>query len=311
MSDSVDQFKEDVFRGLSASRKTLEPKYFYDDLGANLFEQICEMPEYYPTRTEKCILEENAEAIAASIGDNVAIVEYGSGALDKVRIILDRLVDPIGLIPVDISSTQLMRASKQLSDTFPEIEVLPCVGDFTQFLDLPIFSKSVKKYLVFFPGSTIGNFEPNAAADFFKTLHKTLGNGGLLLIGIDLQKDIEMMVSAYDDQNKITASFNKNILTRINREIGGNFDLTMFEHSVRYDLDLNRIEMHLRSLADQEVVIGNRQFKFTTGETIHTENSYKFLVEEFKTLAKKWNFSELQTWVDDDRYFAVMLLVAD
>ena len=301
-------FLNDVIEGLSQNPKTLKPKYFYDNRGAQLFTEICTTPEYYPTRTEIKILNQNAEDIASQIGDNTALIEYGSGALEKIKILLNFLNEPVGLIPVDISEDQLFASAKNLENLYPDLEILPVAADFTKPIPIPGFSQPPKKYVAFFPGSTIGNFEPDLAIQFLEGVTKTIGLDGLLLIGFDLKKDIETLLAAYDDQRGITSSFNKNLLSRINDELGGNFNLDTFEHVARYNENKGRIEMHLKSTTEQTVSINKELFEFLEGETIHTENCYKFTKESFTAMSSKAGLYPVKTWTDDQNLFAVMLL---
>ena len=301
-------FLNDVIEGLSQNPKTLKPKYFYDNRGAQLFTEICTTPEYYPTRTEIKILNQNAEDIASQIGDNTALIEYGSGALEKIKILLNFLNEPVGLIPVDISEDQLFASAKNLENLYPDLEILPVAADFTKPIPIPGFSHPPKKHVAFFPGSTIGNFEPDLAIQFLEGVTKTIGLDGLLLIGFDLKKDIETLLAAYDDQQGITSSFNKNLLSRINDELGGNFNLDTFEHVARYNENKGRIEMHLKSTTEQTVSINKELFEFLEGETIHTENCYKFTKESFTAMSSKAGLYPVKTWTDDQNLFAVMLL---
>ena len=301
-------FLNDVIEGLSQNPKTLKPKYFYDNRGAQLFTEICTTPEYYPTRTEIKILNQNAEDIASQIGDNTALIEYGSGALEKIKILLNFLNEPVGLIPVDISEDQLFASAKNLENLYPDLEILPVAADFTKPIPIPGFSHPPKKHVAFFPGSTIGNFEPDLAIQFLEGVTKTIGFDGLLLIGFDLKKDIETLLAAYDDQQGITASFNKNLLSRINDELDGNFNLDTFEHVARYNENKGRIEMHLKSTTEQTVSINKELFEFLEGETIHTENCYKFTKESFTAMSSKAGLYPVKTWTDDQNLFAVMLL---
>ena len=301
-------FLKDVIEGLSKNPKILKPKYFYDNRGAQLFTEICTTPEYYPTRTEIKILNQNAEDIASQIGDNTALIEYGSGALEKIKILLNFLNEPVGLIPVDISEDQLFASAKNLENFYPNLEILPVAADFTKPIPIPTLSHPPKKHVAFFPGSTIGNFEPDLAIQFLEGVTKTIGLDGLLLIGFDLKKDIETLLAAYDDQRGITSSFNKNLLSRINDELGGNFNLDTFEHVARYNENKGRIEMHLKSTTEQTVSINKELFEFLEGETIHTENCYKFTKESFTAMSSKAGLYPVKTWTDDQNLFAVMLL---
>ena len=304
------EFLTDVIDGLNQKPKTLKPKYFYDNRGAELFTEICKTPEYYPTRTEIEILKLNAKDIASEIGDNVALIEYGSGALEKIQILLNVLENPAGIIPVDISKDQLIEATAELQTMYPDLKIIPIPADFTKPISVPKLSPAPANRVAFFPGSTIGNFEPNLAISFLQGVTDTIGPGGLLLIGFDLKKQTETLVAAYDDKAGITETFNKNILHRINTELGGNFDIQSFKHIARYNEKEGRIEMHLESQTNQSVSIKNTVFQFMEKETIHTENCYKFTETDFKALASKAGLSPVKSWNDNRRYFAVMLLRA-
>ena len=304
------EFLTDVIDGLNQKPKTLKPKYFYDNRGAELFTEICKTPEYYPTRTEIEILKLNAKDIASEIGDNVALIEYGSGALEKIQILLNVLENPAGIIPVDISKDQLIEATAELQTMYPDLKIIPIPADFTKPISIPKLSPAPANRVAFFPGSTIGNFEPDLAISFLQGITDTIGPGGLLLIGFDLKKQTETLVAAYDDKAGITETFNKNILHRINTELGGNFDIQSFKHIARYNEKEGRIEMHLESQTNQSVSIKNTVFQFMEKETIHTENCYKFTETDFKALASKAGLSPVKAWNDNRRYFAVMLLRA-
>jgi len=300
-------FLDDVLHGLGSQPKQMPPKYFYDAIGAELFTQICELEEYYPTRTEISILQKDATDIATKLGEQAMLIEYGSGSLDKVRILLDALSDPVALCAIDISAEQLKAASKEVQNAYPELEVLAVEADFTQVVPLPSPETSPKAHVAFFPGSTIGNFAPENARDFLAGISETIGVDGLLLIGVDLKKDASRLVAAYDDAKGVTAAFNLNLLQRINFELGGDFDLTLFRHIARYSKVNGRIEMHLESCTDQTVRIGDHAFDFEAGETIHTENSYKFSSDEFQALAQSAGFDHVQSWSDPEDLFSVML----
>ena len=304
--DSGDPFRDDVLTGLAADPKGLSPKYFYDEAGSALFTEICELPEYYPTRTEENILRGNAAAMAAAIGERAVLIEYGCGSLDKVRILLDQLADPAAMIAVDISEAHLMAAADELAGDYPGLAVLPVAADFTRAVPLPELPETAARKVAFFPGSTIGNFEPAGAVSFLMGVAETVGKGGGLLIGVDLKKDVDRLLRAYDDKAGVTAAFNKNLLKRINDELGGDFDLERFRHVARYDQALGRVEMHLESLTDQIVTVAGRSFAFTAGETIHTENSYKFTLAEFARLAESAGFREQAHWTDPEDLFAVI-----
>jgi len=309
--DPVAGFRHNVVEGLSAMPKHLAPKYFYDAEGARLFTEICRLDAYYLTRTEMDILSKNAKAIAAAIGPRAMVIEYGSGALDKIRILLDALEDPAAVAPVDISTEQLVSGAAVLRDDYPGLEVLPVAADFTHAVPLPSPECDPAVRVAFFPGSTIGNFEPEDAVDFLAGIAETVGRAGLLLIGFDLKKDRRRLLAAYDDPQGVTAAFNKNLLVRINRELGGDFDPALFRHVACYDAAKGRIEMYLESLTDQTVHVAGRTFAFRPGETIHTENSYKYMPDEFEALAARAGFTPESVWTDPENLCAVMLLRAD
>ncbi len=301
-------FLNDVVNGLSSSKKQLSPKYFYDESGAEIFERICKTPEYYPTRTETIILKNSAAEIAQAIGPNAALIEYGSGALEKVKIILNALENPLALAPIDISEEQLDIAAKNIQNEFPYLNVLPLPGDFTKPVKLPEELFEARKQVAFFPGSTIGNFEKPDAVNFLKSVKTTIGDDGLMLIGVDLQKNRDTLLKAYNDAAGVTSEFNKNILTRINKELAGNFNLNEFEHVAKYNEEHHRVEMHLKSLADQTVYISGEVFHFALNETIHTENCYKYTQTSFSSLVNEAEFFPINTWTDPGELFSVVLL---
>jgi len=303
-------FLDDVINGLSSAQKQLSPKYFYDEFGAEIFERICTTPEYYPTRTETMILKNNVTEIAQRIGPNATLIEYGSGALEKVKIILEALESPNALVPLDISKEQLMVAAKKIRTEFPHLNVFPISGDFTKPVKLPKELLNAEKQVAFFPGSTIGNFEKEEAIDFLKSVRATVGENGLMLIGVDLQKNRDTILKAYDDEAGVTSEFNKNILIRINRELGGNFNLNKFEHVVTYNEEHHRVEMHLMSLGVQTVCIAGINFHFDLHETIHTENCYKYTHQSFSYLVEAAGFFPADSWTDSDDLFTVVLLTS-
>ena len=300
------QFLKDVHIGLSGDPKTLPPKYFYDDAGAKLFEAICDLEEYYLTRTEIGILKSEASEIADVIGSNVMLIEYGSGSLEKVRILLDALHDLEIFVPVDISERQLIASAARLRSSYREIIIEPVVADFTTPFSLPSPPKTVSTRVAFFPGSTIGNFDLKPARMFLSCIADTVGTGGGLLIGIDLKKDAETLTCAYNDKSGVTAAFNKNLLARINGELAGDFSVDDFRHVARFNSRFGRIEMHLESLIDQTVNVANATFNFTAGETIHTENSYKYTLDDFDEIAGDAGFTRRAHWTDPRALFAVV-----
>jgi dimethylhistidine N-methyltransferase len=302
-------FLEDVLTGLERSPKALPPKYFYDAKGAALFDAICELPEYYPTRTEVALLNAHGAEIAQRVGPGAAIVEYGSGSGRKTRILV-AAARPSAYVAIDISREQLREAAAQLADEFPQVAVSGVCADYTQPLSIDAFDGGRGgRRVVFFPGSTIGNFTPAEAHDFLTNARRVAGADGAMLVGVDLKKDRELLHAAYNDAQGVTAAFNLNVLARINGELGGDFDLASFEHHARYDDALGRIEMHLVSTREQTVHVGGREFRFARGESIHTENSYKYSVEDFRALARSAGFAPAHVWIDERRLFSIHYLV--
>ncbi|MFC1758326.1 L-histidine N(alpha)-methyltransferase [Planctomycetota bacterium] len=305
----VDAFLSDVLSGLSQSPKTLPCKYLYDERGSELFEQICELDEYYPTRTELQIVEQNVQSITYQIDKQVMLVEYGSGSSVKTRLILDALTEPVAYVPVDISEEHLLKTAEQLRSAYPDIEILPLVADFTKPFALPKCAREYSHVALYFPGSTIGNFTPAAAGELLEIMSAVLGPQGGLLIGIDLQKDVSVIEAAYNDSAGVTAEFNLNLLTRINSELGGTFDVEQFEHKAVYNADLHRMEISIVSLCEQRVRIGDVEFAFRRNEEILTEYSHKYSVKGFADFAEAYGFSLHQQWTDERNYFAVLHLV--
>ncbi len=304
-------FLPDVVHGLTLPQKSLPCKYLYDQRGSQLFDQICELDAYYPTRTELEIMESHVESIAFQLGEQVMLVEYGSGSSIKTRTLLDALEDPVAYVPVDISEEHLLRTAESLRSAYPEIEILPVRADFTQPFLLPQSHREPSHVALYFPGSTIGNFTPRQAGKLLRFMSGMLGRQGGLLIGIDLQKEIPVIEAAYNDAEGVTAEFNLNLLTRINSELDGDFDLERFEHKAVYNPVEHRVEISIRSLFDQQVCIGNRTFSFKQGEEIVSEYSHKYTIDGFAQFASQFGFSMHKYWTDDRRYFAVLHLVLD
>ncbi|HEY3947558.1 ergothioneine biosynthesis protein EgtB [Phenylobacterium sp.] len=302
-------FETDVLAGLSRPQKAIPPKYFYDAAGSALFEQITELPEYYPTRTEVALLREIAPQIAGLISDGAALVEFGSGASVKTRLLLDAAPQLSVYAPIDISRAALDEAAAAIRKDYPELIVAPLLEDFTRALVLPHEAQG-RPVTGFFPGSTIGNFTPDEAQAFLARARALLGSGARFLVGIDLVKDPQTLVRAYDDAQGVTAAFNKNLLTRINRELGADFDLDAFAHCAVWNAQDSRIEMHLESLKDQQVRVAGRAVRFAAGETIHTENSCKFTVDGFARLAASAGWTLEARWISPDPAFAVVSLMA-
>jgi dimethylhistidine N-methyltransferase len=310
-TQATESFLQDVLDGLSAPQRTLPCKYLYDQRGSELFEKICETDEYYPTRTELSIMEENAPLIAKQIGKGVMLVELGSGSSLKTRILLDALEDPSVYVPVDISESHLMQTADSLRSRYSDLEIAPVVADFTQEFELPQSSSECSHVALYFPGSTIGNFTSSEAGELLRGISSMLGPQGGLLIGIDLQKDPEVIELAYNDNSGVTAEFNLNLLNRINNELGADFDLEAFEHCAVYNSEEHRVEISLRSLAQQQVSLNDQIFKFQKGEEILTEYSHKYTVEGFSNFAAEYGFSLHQQWTDPEQYFAVLHLVIE
>jgi dimethylhistidine N-methyltransferase len=303
-------FQDDVLRGLALPQKAIPPKYFYDERGSQLFERICELPEYYPTRTEMALMERHVDEMVTLLGPDAQLVEFGSGASVKTRLLVDRL-EPSLYVPIDISETALREACRALALMFPWLNISAVTADFTEPIRLPEFvGIPVHRKVVYFPGSTIGNFTPDEALEFLKGVREIVGPGGMLLIGVDLKKDKRVLDAAYDDAQGVTAEFNLNLLHRINRELGGDFQVKRFRHQAFYDERAGRIEMHLESLYRQFAHVAGQRFEFREGETIHTEISCKYGVEEFRQLVSRARFHAEKAWTDPANLFAVHAMMA-
>ena len=306
--DTSESFLTDVLGGLSLPQKSIPAKYFYDETGSSLFDQICELKEYYPTRTEMKILRDNIEEITAQIGSEALLVEYGSGSSLKTRILLQHLDRLAGYVPIDISKEHLFQSAEDLSADFPHIPIHPLHADYSTPVELPVDRSDYKRTVFFFPGSTIGNFDPDEALAFLKRVSAAAGRGGGLLIGVDLQKELDVLEAAYNDKKGVTGAFNKNVLQRINKELGADFNLDTFEHNAFYNNEAGRIEMHLVSTIQQLVHIEGQAFEFGTGETIHTENSHKYTLPQFAALAKRADFKVSRLWTDKRCFFSIHYL---
>ena len=298
-------FLAETLAGLSATPPTLPSKFFYDERGASLFQQICELPEYYITRTETEILREHGAEMAASIGENAELVGFGTGAGIKTRMLLEHLENPIAYVPVDISKQRLLDSAEALQRAMPGLEILPVCADYMQPIRLPVPSRKPDHVAVYFPGSTIGNLEPEKARNFLERVCRLCGRSGGLIIGVDLQKPAEILEPAYNDTAGVTAAFNLNLLARANRQLGADFDLSCWEHRAVYNRGLGRIEMHLVSRREQRVHLGGRQFRFASGEKIITEYSYKHTREGFTALAVSAGFQLARIWTDPQAWFAI------
>jgi dimethylhistidine N-methyltransferase len=304
---SDESFAGNLLTGLAKTPKEIACKYFYDAAGSHLFEQICELPEYYQTRTEMALLSRHADEIASLMGESVEILEFGAGSLRKVRILLDAARTPYAYTPLDISGDYLQEVVRALAAEYPALVLRPVVGDFTcplEIPDLPGRNSKISRRAGFFPGSTIGNFKPDAAMALLRQMRASL-NGGGLLIGVDLVKDPVRLHAAYNDAAGITGLFNKNLMTRANRELGADFDTDGFAHYAPYNAAAHRIEMYLVSLKRQSVTIGAERFDFAAGEPVHTEDSHKYTIESFREMAARAGFNPRAVWTDEERLFSV------
>lgn len=302
-------FREDVLNGLALPRKTLPPKYFYDARGSELFEAICELPEYYPTRTELAMMQAHAGEMARLLGPDSLLIEYGAGSGRKTRVLIEALV-PAAYVAIDISRSALRQCAAQLAACYPAVRVAAVCADYSRPLRMPALEGvAPRRHVIYFPGSTIGNFTRGDALEFLRHAQALAGAGGAMLVGVDLKKDTARLHAAYNDAQGVTAAFNLNLLTRINRELEGNFDVAAFEHHAYYDEAQGRIEMHLRSRRAQTVRVAGRVFEFSAGETIHTENSCKYAVAEFQQLAREAGFTPANCWCDAANLFSIHYLV--
>lgn len=300
-----ENFRDEVLDGLSKSPRQLPYKFFYDQRGAQLFQEICDLPEYYITRTETEILRLHGADMAKALGPQVELIGLGTGAGTKTRILLEELHNPAVYVPIDISKEQLEKSSARFREMFPTLQVLPVCVDYLEPFELPLPRRLSSRSVIYFPGSTIGNFEPETASEFLARLVDLAGDGGGLLIGVDLQKDRDVLERAYNDAAGVTAQFNKNLLVRINRELEADFDLKRWQHHAIYSPSEGRIEIYLISDNEQTVHIGAREFQFRAGEEILTEYSYKHTIAGFIELARKAGFHFEQVWTDDAHWFGV------
>ena len=302
---SAPDFFTDVVAGLASNPRTLPCKYFYDERGAALFQKICELPEYYVTRTEIDILDRNRTEIASQLGAAIELIGLGTGAGTKTRILIEALEKPAVYIPVDISEKQLHESTALFRRIFPELEILPVCADYLQPVSLPSPRRKPARNVVYFPGSTIGNFEPDEAIVFLRRIANVCRGGGGLLIGVDLKKDTRVLEAAYNDRAGVTAQFNLNLMERINRELGADFDLDQWRHRAIYNPNAGRIEMHLISEIDQFAHVNEQKFHFRRADKIITEFSYKYAPEEFAALANHAGFDFVRMWTDDARLFGI------
>jgi dimethylhistidine N-methyltransferase len=301
---------DDVLRGLALPAKNIPSLYFYDQRGSELFDAITALPEYYPTRTEIAILEAHGREMAAALGPGVRLIELGSGAAVKTELLLSSLDSPAAYVPVEISREHLQASAARIAADFPGLEVLPVTADFTEPFELPEPKRGkVRRNVAFFPGSTIGNFPRGMAADLLQSIRREVGAGGAMLIGVDLEKDPAVLERAYNDAAGVTAEFNLNLLVRLNRELGADFDLGAFRHAAVWDAARGRIEMRLVSTTAQTVHVADRPFRFAAGEILVTEYSHKYSLEGFRALAAAGGFEVARIWTDPEELFSVQLLV--
>lgn len=302
------EFRFDVLQGLRARQKSLPCKYLYDEIGSDLFEQITELDEYYPTRTECSIMDRHAGEMARVLGERALLIEYGSGSSTKTRMILDHLREPAGYVPIDVAREHLSNSAAALADDYPALEVLPLCADFSRPVHLPKCRETAARRVVYFPGSTLGNFTPPSAIALLRQTAELCGPGGALLLGTDLRKDPAVIEAAYNDQRGVTAAFSHNILARINRELRGEIIVEQFTHRAFYNAVEGRVEIYLVSQCDQRARIGDVEIFFARGEAIHTEYSYKFDLSELRKLASAGGFHLDRVWTDDRNYFGVSYL---
>jgi len=297
---------EEVITGLTQDQKILPSKFFYDERGSKLFDEITELEEYYPTRTERKILEDNVDEIEDFLGEKVLLIEPGSGSSSKTKILLKNMENICCYIPMDISGDYLYKVAEDLREEFPNVKINPLSADYTKPFELPESSPDARK-VVFYPGSTIGNFKLEKVEQFLKVIHDIVEKDGAFLIGADLQKDIAVLEAAYNDSKEITAAFNKNLLVHLNREIGTSFNTDLFEHRAIWNEEKGRIEMHLFVLEDHSVIVGEESIEFIKGESIHTENSHKYTLAGFAEMVSDW-FEVKKVWTDENNYFSVQYL---
>jgi len=306
-----DDALDELIDGLRQPEMMISPKYFYDEQGSQLFDEITRLPEYYPTETELGIMQDNIGDIASLVGRQASLIEFGSGSSLKTRILLEHLDELAAYVPVDISEDHLRQTAQRIRDEFPDLDVLPVVADFTQPFQLPSPRVMPVRNVVYFPGSTIGNFTNDAARELLGVMHGEAGAGGALLIGVDLQKDPDIIERAYNDSAGVTAEFNRNMLRHLNREFGADFDLEAFAHCAEYNEAEGRIEIRLVSEQDQEFTVGGESFSISKDESILTEYSHKYTLDGFAAMAERAGFRVARVWMDEARLFSVQYLVRD
>ena len=302
-----ESFEDALVAGLSGPQKSIPARFLYDEEGSKLFDRICELPEYYPTRTELSILTEKACEIAAAIGPDVALLEFGAGSSQKARLLLDALERPAAYEPIDVSREHLVALAEEIAAAYPHLQVSAICADYTQPLELPDLQPR-RRRTGFFPGSTIGNLAPGEARAFLATWAGQLGPDGLMVVGVDLKKPREIVLPAYDDAQGVTAAFSRNVLARANRDLGADFDLSAFHHTPEYDETSGRLSIHLTSLADQTVHVAGRSFHFARAERLHTEDSNKYAPEDFRRLAASAGYVAEAMWTDARNLFSVYML---
>jgi dimethylhistidine N-methyltransferase len=306
----LEQEKLEIAEGFKSAPKTISPKYFYDERGSRLFDEICNLPEYYPTRTERRIMRQHLPEIARLVGPRAAVIEFGAGSSRKARQLLRQLDSPAAYVPVEISGEYLVDQAAELQHEFPDLSIKPVVADFTKPFDLPSHAEEPLRNLIFFPGSTIGNFTRTDAKNLLEVMRCEAKQDGALLIGVDLIKDLDVVLPAYNDSQGVTADFNLNALRHLNKGIGANFDPANFEHQAVYDSNHQRVEMRLVSLTRHAVRLPGQTIQFDEGEFIVTEYSHKYSVAGFRNLAKEAGWTCDSTWIDEDQLFSVHFLTA-
>jgi len=305
----IGDFRREILSGLAQEQKVTPPKYFYDDKGSSLFESICMLDEYYIPRTEVSIMETNIDEICAFLGRNVQLIEYGCGNCSKTQILIDSMPALATYVPIDISREQLLTVTRRMALNHRGLDIVPVCADYTSDFRLPVSRYASSRAVVYFPGSSFGNFHPREGRRFLDQVAKVCGLGGGLLIGLDLKKDPAVLHRAYNDRDHVTANFNLNLLERINRELDGDFRLEQFEHYAFYNPKKGRVEMHLISLKEQAAHVGNAVFSFARGESIWTESSYKFTPDQFARISAESGFKMEHVWTDDQQWFGVFYLV--
>ena len=306
---SAQSFGDAVTEGLGRATKSIPSQFFYDDRGSELFERICELEAYYPTRTEIALLRERRDELCRLMGRGCAIVEFGCGSSLKIRALLDAARDAAAYIAIDISKSALISVVRDVAAAFPGLAITAICADYTAPLDVPeLAGDHFQKTIGFFPGSNIGNFTPQQAEAFMVTAAAMVGPGGDFIVGVDRRKNKARLEAAYNDRQGVTALFNLNLLERINRELGGDIDIASFRHRAFYNDGEGRIEMHLESMRHQTITIGGREYPFAPGETIHTENSYKYEIDEFRALARRAGFEPVAAWSDAGNLFSIHYL---